>query len=69
MSEVVFLVDDTDEGYLAARAVGPSIFTEADDREALCAAVRDAVCCHFADADMPERVRLRFSSDEVILWS
>jgi hypothetical protein len=40
-------------------------FTEADDLEALRAAVRDAVCCHFDDADRPRVIRLHLVREEV----
>ena len=51
MSEVVFLVEeDPEEGY-TARALGESIFTEADTLDELKAMIRDAVQCHFEEAD------------------
>lgn len=45
--EVLFLVEDADEGGYVARALGYSIFTEADSWDELKAAIRDAVQCHF----------------------
>lgn len=50
MNEIIFLVEESPEGGYTARALGQSIFTEADDLESLNAQVRDAVRCHF-DAD------------------
>lgn len=51
MTEILFIVDEAaDDGY-TAHGVGPSIFTEADDLGQLRDAVRDAVRCHFEDAD------------------
>ncbi|NMC82346.1 MAG: 2-oxoisovalerate dehydrogenase [Armatimonadetes bacterium] len=47
MNEVVFLVEEAPEGGYTARALGESIFTEADTLEELPALVRDAVRCHF----------------------
>jgi hypothetical protein len=58
MSEIVFLVEDAPDGGFTARALGASIFTEADTLEALREAVRDAVACHFEDADRPRLIRL-----------
>jgi hypothetical protein len=58
MSEIVFLVEDAPDGGFTARALGASIFTEADTLEALRDAVRDAVACHFEDADRPRLIRL-----------
>jgi len=66
MSEIVFLVEDAPEGGFTARALGASVFTEADTLDALRAAVRDAVACHYDDADRPKVIRLHFVRDEVI---
>jgi hypothetical protein len=52
-SEVIFSVEEAPEGGYLARALGYSIFTEADDLDALRDAVRDAVRCHFDDVDRP----------------
>ena len=53
-SEIIFAVEEAPEGGFVARALGHSVFTEADDLEALRAAVRDAVRCHFDDAERPK---------------
>ena len=50
MSEIFFLVEDDIEGRFTARALGESIFTEADDIKQLRENIRDAVNCHFDDA-------------------
>ncbi|HEY0405996.1 MAG TPA: hypothetical protein VGC89_09735 [Pyrinomonadaceae bacterium] len=47
MDEIIFLVEDAPEGGYTARALGVSIFTEADDLESLREQARDAVRCHF----------------------
>ena len=59
-SEVVFAVEQAPEGGFVARALDHSIITEADDLDALRDAVRDAVRCHFDDADRPQVIRLHF---------
>jgi hypothetical protein len=64
-SEVIFSVEEAPEGGFVARALGHSIFTEADDLDALRAAVRDAVRCHFGDTDRPKVIRLHFVWEEV----
>ena len=64
--EVIFLVEESPEGGYTARALGYSIFTEGDDMEKLKEAVRDAVRCHFEEADMPQIIRLHLVRDEVI---
>jgi hypothetical protein len=67
MSEIVFLVEDAPEGGLTARALGHSIFTEADDIDQLREMVRDAVHAHFPDeANRPRAIRLHYVRDEVI---
>lgn len=66
MSELVFLVEDAPEGGFTARALGESIFTEADDLPSLRAAVLDAVRCHFEPERTPTLVRLHIVRDEVL---
>ncbi|MFN7017553.1 MAG: 2-oxoisovalerate dehydrogenase, partial [Fimbriimonadales bacterium] len=46
-TEIVFLVQPSAEGGYEARALGHSIFTEADTLELLRLRIRDAVECHF----------------------
>jgi hypothetical protein len=65
-SEVIFLVEEAPEGGFTARALGESIFTEADDLADLHANVRDAVRCHFDDDKLPKIIRLHFVREEVI---
>lgn len=67
MSEIVFLIeDDVDGGYIA-RALGESIFTQADDIDSLKEMLRDAVRCHFPDQQTrPKVIRLHIVRDEVI---
>ena len=64
-SEVIFVVEQAPEGGFVARALGHSIFTEGDDLDGLREAVRDAVRCHFDDADRPKVIRLHFVREEV----
>jgi hypothetical protein len=66
MSEIVFLVEDAPEGGLTARALGHSIFTDAETFEALRQQVRDAVRCHFDEHDAPRLIRLHYVKDEVL---
>ena len=64
MNEIIFLVDEAPEGGYQARALGESIFTEAEDLESL--HVRDAVQCHFEQDQAPKIIRLHFVREEVI---
>lgn len=67
MSEIVFLVEEDPDGGYTARALGESIFTQADELTTLRENVRDAVRCHFGeDAARPKAIRLHFVRDEVI---
>ena len=61
MDELIFLVEEAPEGGYTARALGASIFTEADDLDSLRDMVRDAVRCHFDEGQGPCAIRfLRF---------
>jgi hypothetical protein len=66
MNELIFIVENAPEGGLTARALGASIFTEADTMENLHEQVRDAVRCHFDNGDGPKVIRLHFVREEVI---
>lgn len=67
MQEILFLVEDAPEGGYVARALGESIFTEADSLESLHQRVRDAVHCHFDEDKTPRMIRLHFTREEVIV--
>ena len=66
MNEIIFLVEESPEGGYVARALGESIFSEADDPESLHTNVRDAVHCHFDEGMEPKVIRLHFVKEEVI---
>ena len=65
MDELIFLVQEAPEGGFTARALGESIFTEADDLDNLREMVRDAVRCHFDEGRGPRVIRLHFVREEV----
>lgn len=58
MNEILFIVEEAPEGGLLARALGESIFTEADDEESLHQQVRDAAHCHFDEGKAPQKIIL-----------
>ncbi|HBZ31107.1 MAG TPA: 2-oxoisovalerate dehydrogenase [Nitrosomonas nitrosa] len=58
MNEILFLVEKATEGGYIARALGESIFTEADDLPSLHQQMRDAVHCHFDEGQVPEKIQL-----------
>jgi predicted RNase H-like HicB family nuclease len=67
MKELIFLVEREPDGEYTARALGESIFTQADSMESLREMVRDAVLCHFDDEnERPRIIRLHEVRDEVI---
>jgi len=65
-SEIIFVIEDSRDGGFEARALGHSIFTEADSMETLKEEIRDAVSCHFEGNEKPALIRLHFVKDEVI---
>jgi len=66
MNELIFFVEEAPEGGFTARALGASIFTEADTLTELHEQVRDAVRCHFDEGQSPKVIRLHFVREEVI---
>ena len=65
-SEIIFSVQESPEGGYEARALGHSIFSQAETLEELKTMVRDAVACHFSDGEKPALIRLHLVKDEVI---
>ena len=66
MNEIIFLIEEAVGGGFTARALGPSIFTEAETLDTLRQQVRDAVNCHFDEGNAPKVIRLHFVRDEVL---
>ncbi|TKS62034.1 MAG: 2-oxoisovalerate dehydrogenase E1 subunit beta [Nitrospira sp.] len=66
MNELIFMVEEAPEGGFVARALGESIFTEADTIAELPGKVHDAVRCHFEEGKAPKIVRLHHVREEVI---
>jgi hypothetical protein len=66
MTEIVFVVEEASEGGFTARAMGESIFTEADGLAHLHERAREAVRCHFDEDRAPKLIRLHYVRDEVI---
>ena len=66
MNELIFLVEEAPEGGYTARALGQSIFTEADTLDDLRASIREAVECHYDEGQAPSVVRLHLVHDEVL---
>lgn len=65
MEEIIFVVEESPEGGFTARALGVSIFTEAESIEEMRLQVVDAVKCHFDD-EKKRIIRLHIVREEVI---
>jgi len=66
MAELVFLVEEAPEGGYTARALGYSIYTEADTWDELRTMIQDALSCHFDEGQKPRVVRLHYLREEVM---
>jgi predicted RNase H-like HicB family nuclease len=65
-SEIIFEVEEAPEGGYDARALGHSIYTQAETLDELKAMLQDAVRCHFEEDHRPRVIRLHLVKDEVI---
>jgi hypothetical protein len=66
VSEIIFAVEESPEGGYEARALGHSLFTQAETWAELRKMIRDAVRCHFDEAHRPRVIRLHLTRDEII---
>lgn len=66
MEEIIFLVEKAEEGGYIARALGQSIFTEADTWDELKTNVHEAMRCHFEEGQAPRIFRLHIVKEEVV---
>jgi predicted RNase H-like HicB family nuclease len=66
MNELLFLVEEADDGSFRAQAVGEAIHTEADTLEDLRREIRDAVQCHFEEGATPSLLRLHLVRQELL---
>ena len=64
--EIIFLIEESEEGGYEAKALGYSIYTQAEDLGGLKNAIKDAVECHFEEAERPQIIRLHIVKDEVL---
>jgi len=58
MKEIVFIVEESQDGGYFAQAVNYSIFTQSDTIPELKTMISDAVRCHFEESDMPNLIHL-----------
>lgn len=66
MNEILFVVEEAEDGSYRASAVGQAIHTEADSLKALHREIRDAVHCHFEDGQAPPLIRLHHVRQELL---
>jgi hypothetical protein len=65
-TEIIFVVEESPEGGYEAKALGHAIFTQGETVEEIREATRDAVACHFEEADRPRMIRLHWVRDELL---
>ena len=65
-TEIIFAVEESPAGAYEARALGHSIYTQAETLDELRASARDAVRCQFDESERPRLIRLHVVRDEVI---
>jgi len=65
MNELIFVVEEDMDGGYNAKALGESIFTEADTLEELKENIREAVKCHFDTDKLPKIIRIHLVQEEV----
>lgn len=53
MSELIFLIEKESEEAYTAKALGESIFAEADTMDELKLKIKDVVRCHFEENELP----------------
>ena len=67
IKEIIFLVEEDSEGGYTAKALGESIFTEADSLEEIKENIKNAISCHFDnEEDLPNIIRLHIVKEETI---
>ena len=64
--EIIFVVNESEEGGYEAKALDCPIYTEGKTMEELKEMIRDAVKCHFGDNNLPQIINLHIVKDEVL---
>lgn len=65
-NEIIFVVEDSLDGGYEAKAIGHSIYTQADSFDRLKVNIKEAVGVHFDAGEMPKLIRIHYVKDEVI---
>lgn len=66
MKEIIFVIEDSDEGGYTAKALGFSIHTEGETLNELKENIKDAIKCHFDAEEIPRIIRLHMVKDEIM---
>jgi len=66
MQEILFVVEEAEDGSFRASAASAAIHTEADSLEDLQREIRDAVRCHFDPGQAPPLIRLHHVRQELL---
>jgi len=67
MKEIVFLVNEAEEGGYYAEAVGVGIFAEGETVEELKKNIKGGIDCYYnKGSDMPKIARLQFFKNEIM---
>lgn len=66
MKEIIFYIEEAQEGGYTASAINYSIFTQGDTIEELKLNIRDAVTCHLETDEIPPLIRLHFVHQEIL---
>lgn len=70
VNEMIFMVEEDPEGGYTARALGHSIFTEADSIDEIKTNIKEAIKCHFdSDAEVPSLIRLHIVKEETFTYA
>lgn len=64
MKEIIFHVEESQDGGYFAKALGTSIITQGDTLTELKMNIVDAIHCHFNAEDMPRMVHLHVTREE-----
>ena len=62
-------MEESDEGGYQARALGESIYTQADSMDELRRNVKEAVITHYDEGEHPRVVRLHYVKEELLTVS
>ncbi len=64
MKEIVFIVEESQDGGYFAHAVNQSIVTQGETMDELRGMISDAVRCHFVEEEMPQYVHMHVTREE-----